>query len=46
VGIVWVLIAALRRGREALGERIPFGVALAFAIWVLWLYGLPDFLVN
>jgi len=44
VGIVWVLIAALRRGREALNERIPFGVALAFAIWVIWLYGLPDFL--
>lgn len=44
VGIVWVLIAALRRGREALGERIPFGVALAFAIWVIWLYGLPEFL--
>ncbi|MBV9990740.1 MAG: prepilin peptidase [Alphaproteobacteria bacterium] len=44
VGIVWVLIAALRRGREALNERIPFGVALAFAIWAIWLYGLPDFL--
>jgi leader peptidase (prepilin peptidase)/N-methyltransferase len=46
VVIVWVLIAALRRGREALRERIPFGVALTFAIWVIWLYGLPDFLVN
>jgi leader peptidase (prepilin peptidase) / N-methyltransferase len=42
VGLVWVGIAVMRRGRTALEERIPFGVALAFAIWIIWLYGLPE----
>jgi leader peptidase (prepilin peptidase)/N-methyltransferase len=41
VGLVWVGVATMRRGRAALEERIPFGVALSFAIWVIWLYGLP-----
>jgi leader peptidase (prepilin peptidase)/N-methyltransferase len=41
VGLVWVGTATMRRGRAALEERIPFGVALSFAIWVIWLYGLP-----
>jgi prepilin signal peptidase PulO-like enzyme (type II secretory pathway) len=31
------------RGRAALTERIPFGVALAIAIWVVWLYGPLEF---
>jgi leader peptidase (prepilin peptidase)/N-methyltransferase len=44
VGLVWVGIAVLRRGRSALDERIPFGVALTFAIWLIWLYGLPELL--
>lgn len=37
--ILWVGIAALRRGRAALSERIPFGVPLCFAFWIVWLYG-------
>jgi leader peptidase (prepilin peptidase)/N-methyltransferase len=41
VGLVWVGVATMRRGRAALQERIPFGVALSAAIWVIWLYGLP-----
>ncbi len=41
VGLVWVGLATMRRGRAALEERIPFGIALSFAIWVIWLYGLP-----
>jgi len=32
------------RGRAALAERIPFGMALAIAIWVVWLYGPLEFL--
>jgi leader peptidase (prepilin peptidase) / N-methyltransferase len=42
VGLVWVGLAVMRRGRAALEERIPFGVALTFAIWLIWLYGLPE----
>ena len=42
VGLVWVGLATMRRGRAALEERIPFGIALSFAIWVIWLYGLPE----
>jgi leader peptidase (prepilin peptidase)/N-methyltransferase len=42
IGLVWVGVAAIRRGREALRERIPFGVALCFAIWLIWLYGPPE----
>jgi leader peptidase (prepilin peptidase)/N-methyltransferase len=42
MGLVWVGVAALRRGREGLEERIPFGVTLTLAIWIIWLHGLPD----
>ena len=42
-GFVWVGIAVMRRGKGALRERIPFGVALCFAMWIIWLYGAPDF---
>lgn len=42
IGLVWVGVAVIRRGREALRERIPFGIALCFAIWVIWLYGPPE----
>jgi len=42
-GLLWVGIAVIRRGKEALSERIPFGVALCFAMWIAWLYGTPDF---
>jgi leader peptidase (prepilin peptidase) / N-methyltransferase len=43
MGLVWVGIATIRRGREALTERIPFGVALCAAFWIVWLYGAPVF---
>jgi len=43
-GFAWFGIAMLRRGRSALEERMPFGIALAFAIWIVWLYGLPSVL--
>ncbi|HWA88821.1 MAG TPA: A24 family peptidase [Rhizomicrobium sp.] len=42
MGLVWAGVAAVRRGREAIEERIPFGIALALAIWAIWLYGLPE----
>jgi leader peptidase (prepilin peptidase)/N-methyltransferase len=38
-GIVWVLVAGAARGKDALSQRIPFGVPLSFAIWIVWLYG-------
>ncbi len=38
-GLVWVGIGVLRRGKAVLEERIPFGVALCFGIWIVWLYG-------
>jgi len=41
-GLIWVGIAIIRRGRPALEERIPFGVALSFAMWITWLYGPID----
>jgi len=42
-GIVWIVLSASIRGRTALSQRIPFGVPLAFAIWIVWLYGPPGF---
>lgn len=42
VGLTWVGVAVLRRGKGALAERIPFGIALCLAIWIVWLYGPPD----
>ncbi len=42
IGLVWVGVAVIKRGRDALRERIPFGIALCFAIWVIWLYGAPE----
>jgi leader peptidase (prepilin peptidase) / N-methyltransferase len=38
-GFLWVGITFVLRGKTALTERIPFGVALAVAIWIVWLYG-------
>ncbi|MGD0863957.1 MAG: A24 family peptidase [Rhizomicrobium sp.] len=43
-GFLWVASLAIVRGRAALAERIPFGMALAIAIWVVWLYGPLEFL--
>jgi leader peptidase (prepilin peptidase) / N-methyltransferase len=42
-GLMWVGAKAIVRGRTALGERVPFGVALAIAIWIVWLYGPLEF---
>ena len=42
-GFLWVATMTVMRGRAALTERIPFGVALAIAIWVVWLYGPLEF---
>jgi leader peptidase (prepilin peptidase)/N-methyltransferase len=39
VGILWVVIAAVVHGRAEFSKRIPFGVPLSFAIWIVWLYG-------
>jgi leader peptidase (prepilin peptidase)/N-methyltransferase len=38
-GLLWVGGKAVLRGKAALTERIPFGVALAAGIWIVWLYG-------
>jgi leader peptidase (prepilin peptidase)/N-methyltransferase len=38
-GILWVLVRALFKGRDAFAQRIPFGVPLCVAIWFVWLYG-------
>lgn len=38
-GILWVLIRAMISGRAALSEKIPFGLPLCAAIWIVWLYG-------
>jgi leader peptidase (prepilin peptidase) / N-methyltransferase len=46
VGFLWVAVMAIARGRAALTERIPFGVALAIAIWVVWLYGPLEILAG
>jgi leader peptidase (prepilin peptidase)/N-methyltransferase len=37
--LICVLSAALRGGAPSAGDAIPFGPFLAFATWVLWLYG-------
>jgi leader peptidase (prepilin peptidase)/N-methyltransferase len=42
LGLVWAGVAMIQRGREASRERIPFGIALCIAIWVVWLYGPPE----
>jgi len=46
VGLAWVGIAAMRRGRAALHEQLPFGVALAGALWIVWLYGVPGLFIG
>jgi len=39
LGLLWYGVLAIMRGRGALAERIPFGVPLCLAIWIIWLYG-------
>jgi leader peptidase (prepilin peptidase)/N-methyltransferase len=38
-GILWIAIASSLSGRAELSKRIPFGVPLAAAVWIVWLYG-------
>ncbi len=38
-GILWIVVAAIFRGRTELTQRIPFGVPLSLAVWIVWLYG-------
>jgi leader peptidase (prepilin peptidase)/N-methyltransferase len=37
-GIVWIAIGAVFHGRAELSKRIPFGVPLSVALWIVWLY--------
>lgn len=41
-GFIWIGVAVLRRGKEALHQQIPFGIPLSLAIWLIWLYGIPQ----
>ena len=45
-GFVWVGVAMMLRGRAAVQEEIAFGVPLCFAIWLVWLYGVPGFMLG
>jgi len=38
-GILWIAIATIFRGRAELSKRIPFGLPLTAAVWIVWLYG-------
>ena len=38
-GLASVAVARLRYGALALSDAIPFGPYLAFAMWLVWLYG-------
>jgi leader peptidase (prepilin peptidase)/N-methyltransferase len=37
-GILWILATSAIHGRKGLTQRIPFGVPLACATWIVWLY--------
>jgi len=41
-GFALFALGALRQGGAALRSRMPFGVPLAMAIWLVWLYGPLD----
>ena len=38
-GLVFALLASLRKGSIALTDRIPFGAFLALGTWIVWLQG-------
>jgi leader peptidase (prepilin peptidase)/N-methyltransferase len=40
VGLCIALVVQLRGGRVGAATALPFGPALALALWVVWLYGL------
>jgi leader peptidase (prepilin peptidase)/N-methyltransferase len=39
IGILWIAVATILRGRAELTKRIPFGLPLTAAVWIVWLYG-------
>ncbi len=41
-GLIWYGFGLIRRGKTVLTEQIPFGVPLCAAIWLVWLYGVPE----
>ena len=43
-GFVWIGVGVMLRGRDALQEEIAFGLPLCFAFWLVWLYGVPNFI--
>jgi leader peptidase (prepilin peptidase)/N-methyltransferase len=43
-GFVWIGVGIMLRGRGALQEEIAFGVPLCVAFWLVWLYGVPNFI--
>jgi leader peptidase (prepilin peptidase)/N-methyltransferase len=45
-GFVWIAVGVMLRGREALRQEIAFGVPLCVAFWLVWLYGVPDFVLS
>lgn len=42
VGLLWAGLSTLRGRRMAAATAMPFGPCLAAAIWLTWLYALPD----
>jgi leader peptidase (prepilin peptidase)/N-methyltransferase len=43
---VWIGLAVMLRGRAALHDEIAFGVPLCVAFWLVWLYGVPNFILG
>jgi len=44
IAFVCIGIGIIARGRSVLHQQIAFGVPLCLALWLVWLYGVPDFL--
>ena len=36
-------VGLLARGRSALSQQIAFGLPLCLSLWLIWLYGIPNF---
>jgi leader peptidase (prepilin peptidase)/N-methyltransferase len=41
LGLLLALVQRVRGGGLTAETALPFGPALAFAIWIVWIYGLP-----
>jgi leader peptidase (prepilin peptidase) / N-methyltransferase len=41
LGLMLALLRRMRGERVTAGTAVPFGPALALAIWLIWIYGLP-----